>query len=174
MVEAIYRPPSRDTLDRVGQTVGAWLLVAFFLGHAVLVRRHGIAPLFFLMLLVMVGDSAAYFVGTALGKHRLAPRVSPKKSIEGALGGLLVSALAGAVASYYIKLPHGPLAGFFIAACLNIAAQAGDLAESLWKRAANVKDSGTLFPGHGGMLDRVDSFLPTLPLYAAILALYGG
>ena len=68
---------------------------------------------------------------------------------------------------------HDAVQGLFIGLALNVAAQAGDLAESLLKRGARVKDSGTIFPGHGGMLDRLDSFLPTLPLYAAILAIFG-
>lgn len=168
------REISAQSLTRVCQAAAALFVVAFFLGHGVLLAMNGPAPLFFLMILVMLGDTAAYFTGTFLGRHRLAPSISPKKSVEGSLGGLLAVGCAGWFLAPLFKLPHPPLESLFIALLINVAAQTGDLAESLWKRAAGVKDSGTIFPGHGGMLDRVDAFLPTLPLYATILALYGG
>ncbi len=174
LYEARHHEPSAQSLTRLGHVMAALTLVAFFLGHAVAIRSHGWAQLIFLMIIVMVGDSAAYFVGTAFGKHKLAPKLSPKKSIEGSLGGLAGAALCGGVFTAIFGMAQTPFQGVVVAMALNVAAQTGDLAESLLKRGAGVKDSGELFPGHGGMLDRVDSFLPTLPLYAAILALFGG
>ncbi len=173
LLAARGREPDREGVERLGRAFAGWLYVAFFLGHTVAVRRYGIAPMFFLIALVMVGDSAAYFVGTALGKHRLAPRISPKKSVEGSVGGFLFTVAAGALLSYWVELPHGPAAGALIAGAINLAAQTGDLLESYWKRGAGIKDSGTIFPGHGGMLDRIDSFLPSLPVYALALELMG-
>jgi phosphatidate cytidylyltransferase len=172
--EAINTDPDKKTLERIFHLSSAWFLVAYFLGHGVLIRGYGASPFIFLMILVMAGDSAAYFVGSAIGKRKLAPRVSPNKSIEGSIGGICGAALCGGLFSSLLELPHGVSDGVFIAIIINIIAQAGDLVESLLKRSADVKDSGTIFPGHGGMLDRVDSFLPTIPLYAAILAFYGG
>jgi phosphatidate cytidylyltransferase len=111
-----------------------------------------------LMAAVMAGDTAAYFVGRALGRHKLAPSISPGKTVEGAIGGLLGGVLgAWAVSEAGLGLPstHAAALGGLVA----LAGIAGDLLESLLKRWAGVKDSGRLFPGHGGMLDRLDSLL---------------
>ncbi len=114
--------------------------------------------------ILVFADSFAFFVGHALGRRRLAPRVSPGKSVEGALGGL-VGGVVGAFAVRQLGLPELPplhTAGLGVAvAAMGIV---GDLDESLLKRWAGVKDSGTLFPGHGGMLDRIDSLLFGAPV----------
>jgi phosphatidate cytidylyltransferase len=119
-----------------------------------------------LLLLFIVGwsDVFAFFVGHALGRHRLAPQVSPGKSVEGALGGLLGGAV-GALAVRAMGLPALPLANAVGLGVLTAAAGiVGDLDESLLKRWAGVKDSGTILPGHGGMLDRLDSLLFGAPV----------
>jgi phosphatidate cytidylyltransferase len=111
-----------------------------------------------------VGDIAALYVGRLLGRHKLAPRVSPGKSWEGAAGSLVASTI---YAGLYIPrlLPSVPIAeGVGLVALANIAGQLGDLCESALKRGAGVKDSGRLLPGHGGWLDRVDSSLFSLPV----------
>ena len=119
--------------------------------------------LFFALALNWIGDSAAYYAGRAFGKHRLAPVISPKKSWEGASASILASLLFGIV--YLRYAGQGTWWQAAILAVLgNIAGQLGDLAESAVKRGGGVKDSGTLLPGHGGMLDRVDSSLFTLPV----------
>ncbi len=123
-----------------------------------------------LIALVWGFDSGAYFVGRRFGKRRLAPTISPGKTVEGVVGGVLASAIAGLLACWLIGIPlwHAPILGLVV----GLAGQVGDLAESLIKRAAGVKESGALFPGHGGMLDRVDSFLfaaPALVAYAALV-----
>lgn len=123
------------------------------------------------LLLNWVGDMGAYYVGRPFGKHKLAPRVSPNKSWEGSIASLLVSAAAGTL---YVQcfLPGVPLwhaAALSVAA--NIAGQLGDLAESAMKRGAHLKDSGGILPGHGGLLDRVDSTLFALPVIYAYLRL---
>ena len=117
-----------------------------------------------LLSIVMLSDTVAYFVGHVWGRHRLAPRLSPGKSIEGALGGLAGGVLA-ALAVRGIGLPALPLL-HVVALGLAVSALGivGDLEESLLKRWAGVKDSGTLFPGHGGMLDRLDSLLFGAPV----------
>ena len=120
--------------------------------------------LFFALSLNWVGDIAALYVGRTIGRHKMSPRISPAKSWEGAAGSTVASVIYGAI---YIPrlLPSVPLVealGLTVAA--NIAGQIGDLAESALKRGAGVKDSGTLLPGHGGWLDRVDSGLFALPV----------
>jgi phosphatidate cytidylyltransferase len=136
---------------------------------AVELRRQSVHLLFFALALNWIGDSAAYYVGRKFGRHRLAPVVSPNKSWEGS-----VAAVAASVGFGLLYLGHfvPNLAVWQIclmAIVANIAGQLGDLAESALKRGAGVKDSGNLLPGHGGMLDRVDSSLFALP---TVLALY--
>jgi phosphatidate cytidylyltransferase len=132
--------------------------------------------LFLLFLLVFFGDTAAYFVGMRMGKHRLAPKLSPKKSIEGAIAAFVVTTL---VAFLWVKLaPHHRLDpivdgyGYdfggkvmWFAPLVSFLAQAGDLLESLFKRSQAQKDSGHLLPGHGGILDRVDGLALVAPIY---------
>ncbi len=166
--------PRDDMPARWGGVVGGWVLVAYFLGHILWVREAGVAAVLFLLAVVWAGDTAAYYVGTAFGSRPLAPRISPKKSLEGAAAGWAASVVAGGVASLVLPTPHGLGGGVILAAVLNPLAQAGDLVESLLKRCAGVKDSGSLFPGHGGVLDRVDGFLLATPLYAACLSWLGG
>ena len=113
---------------------------------------------------IWIGDAAAYYGGRSLGRHPLAPRISPKKTVEGAFAGLLGSMVAGVVLGVLITdYSSGPLlTAAFFGAC---SGQLGDLAESAMKRSAGVKDSSSLLPGHGGMLDRVDSVLFAAPVY---------
>lgn len=125
---------------------------------------------------VAAGDTAAYFTGRALGKRKLAPAVSPNKTVEGAVGGLAASVLCGA-AYAALALPFVPTWYTALAAAVvGVAEQGGDLFESLLKRAAGVKDSGTLLPGHGGMFDRADGVIGAGPaLYLlALLAPFSG
>lgn len=115
--------------------------------------------------MIWVGDTFAYFGGTALGRHRLAPEVSPKKSWEGAAFCFIGSMLGGAIAWYVLRLDVVGLYEMLgIGATVGIVGQIGDLAESLIKRDVGVKDSSNLLPGHGGVLDRFDSLLFSLPI----------
>jgi phosphatidate cytidylyltransferase len=127
---------------------------------------HGISPywLFFALSLNWAGDIAALYIGRLIGRHKMAPRVSPGKSWEGAAASVTASVVYGAL--YFPRLlPSVPLLeGLGLAALANIAGQFGDLCESGLKRGAGVKDSGTLLPGHGGWLDRLDSSLFALPV----------
>lgn len=141
------------------------LYAAWLLTHLLSLRQ--LQGGFHYVLLVLVAtwstDTLAYFVGMNFGKHRLAPLLSPKKSIEGAVGGVVGSVLASAVVglvSPHMTLIHYILIGFLV----GILGQIGDLTESALKRMAGVKDSGKIIPGHGGILDRFDSLLITSPL----------
>ena len=122
----------------------------------------------FLLLVTKVGDIGAYFIGTYFGKHSLIPRISPKKSVEGAVGGFIFSVAAALISKLF--LPSVPLHHLAILGCmLGVLAQIGDLSESLIKRDSQVKDSAVLIPGMGGILDLIDSILftaPTLYFYA--------
>jgi phosphatidate cytidylyltransferase len=132
--------------------------------YAVLLRNSSPYWLLFALALSWVGDIAAYYVGRSLGRHRLAPRVSPKKSWEGSAASVAASVLFGWLFLRWV-LPQVPAwHAVAMAALGNAAGQLGDLVESAIKRGAGVKDSGTILPGHGGFLDRVDSTLFALPV----------
>jgi phosphatidate cytidylyltransferase len=123
------------------------------------------------LMLNWVGDIGAYYIGRPFGKHKLAPRVSPKKSWEGSVASVFTSV---AVGGYYLVrfIPTVPIAHVIaLTVAANVAGQFGDLAESAMKRGAQVKDSGTILPGHGGFLDRVDSSLFALPVIYGYLLL---
>jgi phosphatidate cytidylyltransferase len=127
------------------------------------------------VLLLLLGvwsyDTGAYMVGRQIGRHKFLTHISPSKSIEGLIGGLVATTVV--VALLLAGLGQGPLGALVLGPLLGLTAQAGDLAESMLKRAAGAKDSGTLIPGHGGILDRIDSFLfaaPVVTLYVLALA----
>ncbi len=147
---------------------------------ALIYLRHiGLIFLLSTVALVWVADIGAYFIGKAFGKHRLAPQISPGKSIEGALGGLLLCYVYAVLCTIYLPLDAtlfgswvlnwGWLSMLLMTSALTAFSIFGDLFESQLKRLAGVKDSGRLLPGHGGVLDRVDALLPVMPL-AALLA----
>lgn len=133
---------------------------------------HGPGVVMILFGLIVVSDSAQYFVGRAFGRHKLAPVISPKKTIEGAVGGAVFGAIAG-VALSQIWLPAvSPVAAALVSLLMAIAGMAGDLFESALKRRAGLKDSGNLIPGHGGILDRIDSWLFAAPVFWVFLRVW--
>lgn len=160
----------RDTRTVADQMAYSLLGILYTTGAAGFFLRirtleNGKASLLFLFMIVWFSDIAAYYAGRAYGKTPLAPDISPGKTREGAVAGLLGSLLAAPLAAF------GFLPGVSLFACLIVAAvcgiigQLGDLAESALKRSAHVKDSGTLIPGHGGVLDRIDSLLFAGPVF---------
>lgn len=149
---------------------GVLVLVPMFVSLIVLFRI-GEEKLLFALLIVWAADAGAYFSGKLFGRVKLAPSISPGKTWEGVIGGLLIVALLAIAADYYSDAPLAVLLPFFLAvAALSIV---GDLTVSMFKRTAGVKDSGTLFPGHGGVLDRVDSVAAAAPLFALGLGWLG-
>ncbi|RJQ74616.1 MAG: phosphatidate cytidylyltransferase [Desulfobacteraceae bacterium] len=124
---------------------------------------EGIRWIFLLLLIVVTGDTGAYYVGSYLGRHKLCPSVSPKKTIEGAVGGLMCSVIFGAGYTLMFLPVMSLPASIVLALVTGLVGQAGDLFESEFKRVAGVKDSGGLLPGHGGFLDRIDSLLFAAP-----------
>ena len=138
-----------------------FLYVPLLLSHLIMIRMlpHGVPWLFLIMVIVMTGDSAAFYVGSSFGRTKLYPAVSPKKSVEGSLGGLAGSVI-GALLSRALFFPELTVVDCIATALLlGVLGQLGDLFESLIKRSCGVKDSGVIFPGHGGILDRLDSIL---------------
>jgi phosphatidate cytidylyltransferase len=167
-ISALRYASLRDILPQVaGALLGAFYTFAPW-RFATELRRQSVHLLFFALALNWAGDSAAYYAGRAFGRHKLSPEVSPKKTWEGAIASVLGSLLFGLL---YLRHFLPALAWWEIASMAvvgNVAGQFGDLAESAMKRGAGLKDSGTILPGHGGMLDRVDSNLFALPIVSIL------
>jgi phosphatidate cytidylyltransferase len=160
----------RDALGRAAAALFPILYLGLPIGALMVIRQaHGRAALFLLMLTVMVSDTAQYYSGRAFGKRLLAPVISPKKTIEGAVGGFVFGAVIMVVAGTW-WLPQ--LAAAFralLGVALVALGIAGDLFESMLKRSAGVKDSSMIIPGHGGVLDRIDALLFAAPVYYIVL-----
>jgi phosphatidate cytidylyltransferase len=168
------RRPLVESLAAAGMSSSALLLVAFPLSFAVTLHGvGGIGPklLLFALVITWAGDTVAYFVGRAIGKHPFAPILSPKKTWEGAVGGFVGSLLVGVAFSKWTGIAMGQMLA--MAAVGNVAGQVGDLLESAYKRSAGVKDSGTLLPGHGGVLDRIDALILAIPVVCYYWILFG-
>ena len=165
-------------LDRALTAVSVTLFAVLYTcgPFALAVRLHDLSPhwMFLALIVSWVSDSAAYYVGKNLGRHMLAPRLSPGKTREGAIGSAVLGAAAGYLYLAYahpVALPAWAMIALPLS--INVAGQIGDLAESALKRGADVKDSGNLLPGHGGMLDRVDGVLFAFPATYVFLLLLG-
>jgi phosphatidate cytidylyltransferase len=126
---------------------------------------EGLWLIFFLVLVTWAGDTGAYYAGVSLGRRPLAPTLSPKKTVEGLIGGWLAALAAALVASNWFLPSFDPLDAVAASFLLTGAGLIGDLSESALKRSAGIKDSGGLLPGHGGVLDRIDSLLFSSPVF---------
>lgn len=167
---ALWRSPIAEAAPAMGFM--AFSLIYLAVPALCLYHLHRVDPWLVLVLVALVGlgDSAAYYVGTAIGRHKMAPTVSPKKSWEGSVAGFLAALLTMAV--WCVVRRGGVGAGWLVAAgAAAAAAQTGDLIESLIKRGAGVKDSSQILPGHGGIYDRIDALLLAAPVF--LLALWG-
>ncbi|MBP1595035.1 MAG: CDP-diglyceride synthetase [Acidobacteria bacterium] len=175
---AIWRPASMKdrVLGMMSNLLGVFYLgVCLYAAYAIRFRfgsRPGLEWMLVLLAVIWAGDTAALFVGRAFGRTPFASKLSPKKTYEGAVGGLLAGLLVAMLLRHFLfpDLPPGHVAAASVVA--GIFGQLGDLAESLFKRAAEVKESSNLIPGHGGVLDRIDSLLfafPVLYIYLELL-----
>jgi phosphatidate cytidylyltransferase len=193
LTRAMRTAELRSGYPAAAASVFAFTYVAMPMGMLVQLRQHaaGAIYLLYLLLVVWAGDIFAYFLGKSIGRHLMSPRISPKKTWEGAIASLVASVGVGWLLFHYVLPLSSALLGWgliqrrdglfgleqpdmgpviLLTIALNVAAQLGDLVESLIKRGAGVKDSGAILPGHGGMLDRIDALLfaaPLLWLYAA-------
>ncbi len=191
LIWALYNASDHATADW-GVTVASALYLGFLLSHFVTLRefRHAPGQAWWLEVpvsggrdagfawvaaavgLSWVADATAYFVGTALGKHKLWPRISPKKTWEGLIGGSIATVIVGVPVGIWL-LGIGPWLGLLLGALVALFGPFGDFAVSLFKRTANSKDSSHLIPGHGGVLDRLDSLLFIVPMVTYFAQIIG-
>ena len=180
LVRAMLRGAPFDKIfASVGATTFGVLYVVLLGGYLVSVRvgfRAEIAAdlLSFFFLVIMGSDTGAYYTGRALGRHKLAPNISPGKTWEGALGGMAASLLMGALAHFWFFRELDLRAALPLAAAMNILGVLGDLTESALKRGAGAKDAAQILPGHGGLLDRLDSLLFNAPVIYYFGRMYFG
>jgi phosphatidate cytidylyltransferase len=160
MTAMIFSERIETVLGRVGMGLAGVAYCSLTLGFIIMMPREQVLLLF---AIIWIGDSAAFYVGRALGRHSLAAKVSPKKTIEGSAAGLIGSVVAGVIGAFFLGESWLQVAG--ISAATAIAGQVGDLAESVLKRSAGVKDSSSILPGHGGILDRLDSLFFAAPVF---------
>ncbi len=158
-----------ENLLSIGLVVLGLVYISWPLSLLLPLRQESLSLVLFLLALAFGSDTAAYFIGINFGRHRLAPAISPKKSWEGALGALIFTGVLGAIWGSVVNPSFSYFEGFVFGLIASAFGQVGDLIESMLKRHCGVKDSGKLLPGHGGILDRIDSLLLIIPvIYIAV------
>ena len=156
---------NKTSYDDIGVTALSIIYIGTGFHYLAAIRNvKGLEMLMFALLIVWLTDSGAYMFGRAFGKHKLWPAISPNKTWEGSIGGVVVAMIFAAIYIQFFDLGHGMVTMLLIALLLSVWGQMGDLAESALKRYYGVKDSGKILPGHGGILDRFDSLLFVLPM----------
>ena len=185
LVAHLSRPSIGEVIPSISVTMAAVLYVGWLLSHGIYLRQLvasdgsdiGVFAVLLALVTTALSDSGAYFVGRQLGRHPIAPNISPKKTWEGLLGGVAAAGLGGVALKlgtelWFRPVPYGYAFLFVLGVGAGVVGFLGDLVESLLKRDADVKDSGKLLPGHGGFLDRIDGYLFTVPFtfYALTLA----
>jgi phosphatidate cytidylyltransferase len=174
LIAVALLPPGDQIFPALGAMLLAPLYIGLALGSLAWIRTTmGVEPVVWLVGVIVVSDSAQYYVGTSIGRMKLSPVISPKKTVEGLLGGLAAAPIAGALIGLWAMPQESPIVLAALALVLALFGVGGDLFESLLKRSAQVKDSSALIPGHGGVLDRIDAYLfaaPAFYLYLRYLA----
>ncbi len=181
MLIYVFSYPKYEPIDLFSVFFGlVYLPVMLSAVYMLRQSENGIYLVWFVFIGSWVCDTCAYFVGSAMGRHKLAPVLSPKKSIEGAVGGVLGSAIVGALFGWFLQTrtvgaadPGRTAVFVLISALAAVFSQAGDLTASAIKRHYGIKDYGELIPGHGGVLDRFDSMIVTAPLVYLVVVLAG-
>jgi len=166
-VPLLSRSPLEQSLRDGAMTLFGVLYLGLTLGPLSMTRLLPLGEwlIFFLLLVTWASDTGAYYIGTLYGRHRLAPAISPKKTVEGLVGGLIGAIIVAYAARWWFLPELSGLDCLVLAILLTITGLWGDLTESAMKRSAGIKDSGGILPGHGGMLDRLDSLLFTAPAF---------
>ncbi len=173
----LFSVKSKEDLGSFVKDIGIHYLVLFYLYvplyYLFELKRLHPNYLFFLIFVIAIGDSAAYFIGRAIGKHKIYPVASPKKSLEGLIAAIVFAALSGWVAILLFPVPVEVWLAIVTGGVTGLFSQLSDPIESLFKRSAGKKDSGALLPGHGGVLDRLDSYIFCAPaLFYIIIYLW--
>ena len=161
-----FAPREASGLSRIGLLSLGWLYIPYLLSYVLLIGKidGGRAWMFYIFTVTAAGDAGAFYCGRKFGRHKLYELVSPKKTIEGSMGGLLSSIIVGALYGFLFLRPPSLWQLVFLTVCVALAGQIGDLIESMIKRMSGKKDSSQLLPGHGGLLDRLDSLLFVFPI----------
>lgn len=181
LISGIYFFVSMNSLEKmmhfpkmISLTLFGAIYVSFTLNHIFLIREdYGPFFVYFLLFTIVAGDSAAFTFGKLFGKHPMTPLASPKKTWEGSVIGILFACLGGMVVHFSILRETSLMKAVVFAFLVHAVAQISDPLESLFKRAAGVKDSSNILPGHGGFLDRIDSLILAAPLFYYLLTLFG-
>jgi len=188
----LRKPDLSNAVVELGTTVLGVIYLGWFLSHAILLRNIDANPgikaytqteqgirdtgffyVVFVVACTFLNDTGAYFVGKFRGKRKLTLRISPGKTVEGTVGGIICSTITGGVVNLIFKSPLGDAWAFLFGFIIGVVAVFGDLVESLIKRSVGVKDAGGILPGHGGVLDRFDSLIAVFPVsYYSVLLYY--
>ncbi len=185
----LYRRDVKTAISSISATIVSIVYVAWLISHAILLRNigtelvgkygvvlqkiadlimnpdyMGLSYLILVLAVTFLADTAAYFVGKSYGKHKLAPVVSPKKTWEGAIAGVVSSVIVAVIVKYIMRIQMDTVYIALLGFLLGVFGILGDLSESLLKRDVDIKDSGNIFPGHGGVLDRLDSLMFNVPI----------
>jgi phosphatidate cytidylyltransferase len=168
---------NKEYLETFVKDIGVHFLVVFYiylpLYYLLELKKLGVNYLFFLIGVIIVGDSGAYFIGRWIGKHYIYPVASPKKTLEGLLAAIITASLTGWIALLVFPLPVKTWMAVLSAGIIGLVSQLSDPVESLFKRSASQKDSSSLLPGHGGLFDRLDSYIFCSPLmYYLVISLW--
>ena len=173
LIWLLFRPKSEQAFSNWAWTMAGILYIGWMLSYWISLRNMDAGREWVLwgLLTIVANDTGAFLIGKALGKHPLAPSISPGKTWEGTIGGLLISVIVSLALGIALHLPLDYWQMVLLGCVISVFAQLGDLIESLFKRNASVKDSGKLLPGHGGILDRTDSIIFTgvIVYYCAVL-----
>lgn len=166
VLSVVSKTELKHSLEQGSLSILGFIYIPYFLSYAVLFKNGAMGPWFLMLICVIVwsNDICAYYIGKTFGKNKLAERVSPKKTYEGMAGGLMGGIAAVFIFNYFHPVGFSNIELFLFAVVVGFAGVYGDLFESLIKRVSNVKDSGTLIPGHGGVLDRIDSLIFAIPV----------
>lgn len=160
--ESILLIFSKRTIEEIAVSILTYVYICVALNSIIIIRESSLDFVWYIFLFAWATDTCAYFTGLSIGRHKLIPSVSPKKTVEGAIGGI-IGCMAVSMIYAYFAHPEYLILVLFVSIIGSIVSQTGDLFASSFKRKLGIKDYGNLIPGHGGMLDRIDSIIFTAP-----------